>query len=45
MVALLRPVEKWHAWNVRRQYRKGRFGRGAVTTRTEPVNTVRNQNR
>jgi len=25
LIALLRPVEVWHAWNVNRQYEKGRF--------------------
>lgn len=25
LIALLRPVERWHAWNVNRLYRKGRF--------------------
>jgi hypothetical protein len=25
LIALLRPVEVWHAWNVNRLYRKGKF--------------------
>lgn len=41
LIALLRPVERWHAWNVNRLYRKGRFqnphlnpyASSAVTTR------------
>lgn len=33
-VRLIRPVEKYHAWKVRRAYRKGHFGSGAVTTRS-----------
>jgi hypothetical protein len=38
-VLLLRPYERWWAWYVKRQYRRGRFARpssigsGAVTTK------------